>query len=210
MLNSRATNSDASQSSSGGLAGVPPSLPKSLGRLLQAFAEVPLPEPVHRHAGEQRILRRGQPVGERLDAALAKIDLRRRERPAGLDRMILFGPLRIAAGQDVALLLLACRDRLPRSRMPASRRRGRRRPPPPAFSLPLQLLVLLARPPRGMTSVNLVARRCAGPGNNRRRSSVPATVRCFSGLRMIGLHVGGQHRHAVVVELRLVRRDQRR
>ena len=43
-------------------------------RLLQALAEVPLPEPVDGHPGEQRILGRGQPVGERLDAAVAEVD----------------------------------------------------------------------------------------------------------------------------------------
>ena len=84
MLKLCLTNSDASQSSSRGLDGVPPELAEVAGRLVQAFAEMPLPEAIDGDAGEQRILGRGQPIGECVDAALAEIELRRRERPAGL------------------------------------------------------------------------------------------------------------------------------
>ena len=89
------------------MAGRAAELAEIAGVLLQTLAEVPLPEPIDGDAGEHRILRSGQPIGKCLDAAFAEVDLGGRERPAGLHRLILLGPLGIAAGQDVALLRFA-------------------------------------------------------------------------------------------------------
>src|SRR5205814_1179037 len=58
---------------------------------------------VDRDAGEQGILRRGEPVGERFDAAVAEVDLRRREGPAGGHLVVLLRALGVAAAEDVAL-----------------------------------------------------------------------------------------------------------
>src|SRR5262245_35709938 len=73
--------------------------------LLQAFAEMPLPQPIHRHTGEQRIVRSRQPVYERFNPPVPKIGIGSRERPAGFDFMVLLRAQRIAAGKDVTLFL---------------------------------------------------------------------------------------------------------
>src|SRR5436309_6189881 len=63
---------------------------------------MPLPEAIDGDSGEKRVFRSRQPVGERLDPPVAEVDLRRGQRPTGLDRMVLLGPVRVATGQDVA------------------------------------------------------------------------------------------------------------
>ena len=73
------------------------------GLAMESFAEVPLPEPVHRHSGEQGIVGRGEPVGEGFDAPFSEVDGAAHERPSRVDRPICFGPARIGAGQYVAL-----------------------------------------------------------------------------------------------------------
>ena len=76
------------------------------GRLLQAFAEMPLPQPIDRHPGEQRILLAVSQSENASTRPSRKSILAVVKGPAGLDGIILFGPLRIAAGQDVTLLAL--------------------------------------------------------------------------------------------------------
>ena len=83
-----------------GLAGL---MTEIAGLAMESFAEVPLPEPVHRHSGEQGIVGRGEPVGERFDAPFSEVDGAAHEGPSGPDRSIRFGPARIGAGQYVAL-----------------------------------------------------------------------------------------------------------
>ena len=58
-------NSWASQSSNSGCDGSAPLRPKSLARLDQSRAEMPLPDAIHHHARRQRIRRTGDPIGQR-------------------------------------------------------------------------------------------------------------------------------------------------
>src|SRR5438876_8264625 len=51
--------------------------------VVQAGAEMPLPDPIYRYAREQWVLRGGQPVRKCLPASVAKFGLRRRERESG-------------------------------------------------------------------------------------------------------------------------------
>ena len=62
---------------------------------------MPLPKAIHRHAGEKRVRRRGEPVGEHFDASFMEIDLGWCERPARRHFVIWLGPIRV----DVAVPL---------------------------------------------------------------------------------------------------------
>ena len=44
------------------------------GLAMESFAEVPLPETVHHHLGEQGLVGRGESVGERFDAPFPEVD----------------------------------------------------------------------------------------------------------------------------------------
>ena len=44
------------------------------GLAMESFAEVPLPETVHRHLGEQGLVGRGESVGERFDEPFPEVD----------------------------------------------------------------------------------------------------------------------------------------
>src|SRR6266487_6003497 len=52
--------------------------------LVQAGAEMPLPDPVHCHSSEQWILRRGQPVHECLPTPVTELGFGLRERESRL------------------------------------------------------------------------------------------------------------------------------
>ena len=151
-------------------------------RLLQALAEVPLPEPIDGHAGEQRIVGGGQPVGKSLDPALAEVDLR----PARTaNRARLRASFPAGSGRrwsECSSFPVPSCDRPPRSRRPA-----RRQSAWPSASC-LNSLTSIADTSRfsasGMMSHDLARRRCAGSESNRRRSFPPPAVRSFSGFRM--------------------------
>src|SRR5215469_18279490 len=68
---------------------------------------MPLPKPIDRHSREERIFGRGEPIGEAFDSAVAEIGLGRGEGPARLYWLVLFGPIGLAAREDVARLLLS-------------------------------------------------------------------------------------------------------
>src|SRR5665213_3618998 len=71
-----------------GIGGSAAEVAEIAGSFLKALAEMPLPDTVDGYAGEERISRRGEPVGEGLDAVFVEIDFRRRDRPTRLNRVI--------------------------------------------------------------------------------------------------------------------------
>ena len=108
MLQPRSANSTASQSSSSGCVGAFALAAEIVRCSDDPLAKVTLPDAIHHHAGQQRLVRRGQPQRESLAAlrnkenALRLVDRRpriqRREEP-GLDLLALL--LEIAAQENV-------------------------------------------------------------------------------------------------------------
>ena len=76
-------------------------------RLLQALAKVPLPQAIDGHPGEEADSRAPSASRQSLRSGRRGNRAWRREGPAGLDGLVLLGPIGFTAGEDVARFLLA-------------------------------------------------------------------------------------------------------